>query len=87
MIPKRSWCRYDGEGKWLTKECREDCNWYRKIGCTEYCGWGEHFKILLEGEKKIACEVKNRKVESPHHFSVIYIDEMIEKLRNQRFQK
>ena len=75
MIPKRNWCRYDGNFISLKNECGQDCKFYRKTGNTEYCGWGENFKILIKEGKLIKCEVKNR--EPPKNQSINYLEEVI----------
>ncbi len=56
-IPKRN--RWDGGIKNHTKNCGQ-CEFYRKIGGNELCGWGIAFKYLVQPKKMKECEVKNR---------------------------
>jgi len=76
-IERRPGEDWDGSDKLFTKDCPR-CEWYRKIGRQDLCGWGKAFKYLFKVEKPRKCEVRNRKFESWKH-SVEYLDEIIEK--------
>jgi len=89
MIPKRksgSHRKYEGLPIDLKKECRVGCEWYRKIGVTEYCGGGKHFQIIVEGGKGHKCGTRSLIVKGKvKEHSMEYIDSFLEDLTKRGF--
>ncbi len=84
MIPKRPYVRWDGGVKIFTENCG-DCHWYRRIGKESFCGWGVAFKYLVQGGKSIKCNLLNREPPKEDERSIHYLDELIKKLKEERF--
>lgn len=78
-IPKRPYISHEGGYKSLTKNCRDNCEWYRNIIDKEIYGWGVAFKYLGDTEKPRKCEIKNRKLN--HQSAVEYINRYIKSQR------
>ncbi len=72
-IEKRT--RWDGSSKTYTLDCN-NCEWYRRIGRRELCGWGIAFKYLIRTNNSRRCEIKNRG--APENQSIKYLDKLLE---------
>lgn len=72
VIPKRSWQRWDGGWKKYASNC-DGCDFYRRIGDDELCGYGVAFKYLGRDGKPRKCEIRNIGI-GAHDNSIEYLD-------------